>query len=487
MTHASGRPGHRRPSVAGPLLALLASLAVAGSALAVDPFPSPAPSPTPPPIVDPFASLAPFPSVDPLLGALPPASPPPAVAYGPAIATAPVPLAGSVTFYGRGYGHGVGMSQYGARGRALAGQDATAILAHYYPGTSLAMVDALSPVRVLVLSGFWPTAQRPFLVYGRVGQWSIDGVDGTFPPDAALSLARQTRDPVTGRYAWRATVTGAAGILAEKLVSGPLQVRPVDPATELQLWSKPTTYDRYAGDLVIHLGTRITVVNVVPLDTYLRGVVPAEMPYTWPLEALKAQTVAARSYAVRRVRTTASWDLTDTTSSQVYRGLRGARPSTDQAIAATAGLVLMSGTSIASTLYHSTGGGATEANENVYTSASGRRTARPVAYLRGGGDRAADGSAYDATSPHATWTTATYTLAQLSAMFGADSRTNVGQLLALDLRDRGAGGRLVSVTLIGTAGTRTVSANVFRSVFNAKRAKGQPSLRSTLIDLAPIP
>lgn len=480
--HPAHRATHRRSSFAGPILALLASLLIAGSVLAVDPLPSPTPSPT----VDPFASPAPLPSVDPLVGSptAPPAAP---VAYGPAIASAPVPLTESVTFFGRGYGHGVGMSQYGARGRALAGQDVATILAHYYPGTTLSAVDPLSPIRVLVLSSFWPTATRPFLVYGRVGAWSVDGMDGTFPPDAALSLVRLARDPATGRYPWRATVTGAAGVLAEQVVVGPLRVRPTDPATELQLWSKPTTYDRYAGDLVIHLGTRITVVNAVPLDAYLRGVVPAEMPYTWPLEALKAQTIAARSFAVRRIRTTGAWDLTDTTSSQVYRGLRGARPTTDAAIAATAGTVLMIGTSIASTLYHSTGGGATEANENVYTSASGKRTARPVSYLRGGGDRAPDGSAYDASSPHATWKTATYTLEQLSAMFAADARTNVGQLLALDLRDRGSGGRLVSVTLIGTAGARTVSANVFQAVFNAGRAKGQPSLRSTLIDLAPIP
>jgi stage II sporulation protein D len=310
---------------------------------------------------------------------------------------------------------------------------------------------------------------------------------GVFPPDAVLSLVRLARDPATGRYVWRATVSAAVGVMAEQIVTGPLRVRPADPVTQLQLWSKPTTYDRYAGDLVIHLSSQIGVVNEVALDVYLRGVVPAEMPYTWPLEALKAQTIAARSYAVRRIRTTGSWDLTDTTSSQVYRGLRGARPSTDAAIAATAGTVLMSGTTIASTLYHSTGGGATEANESVYTSASGRRPARPVPYLRGGGDRAADGSAYDATSPHATWRTATYTLEQLSAIFAADPRTNVGQVLALDLRDRGPGGRLASVTLLGTAGSRTVSGSVFRAVFNAKRPVGQPSLRSTLIDLAPIP
>jgi stage II sporulation protein D len=473
-----GRSSGRRSSIAGSLLGLLGALLIAGSAMAVDPSVSPSPAPS----ADP--STSPGPPADPSATAAPDASP---IAFGPAVASGATPLTGPVAFHGRGYGHGIGLSQYGARGRALAGQDMTTILAHYYPGTSVAAVDPAIPVRVLVLSGFSPTSKRPFLVYGRAGAWSIDGIGALFPADASLRLTRTGRDPASGRYLWRAVVAAASGVLADQLVSGPLRIRPSEPTAHLQLWSKPTTYDRYEGDLVVHLSSRATVVNVVPLDTYLRGVVPAEMPSTWPLEALKAQTIAARSYAARRIRTTGSWDLTDTTSSQVYRGLRGARATTDAAISATAGLVLMSGSSIAATLYHSTGGGATEANENVYTTATGRRTARPVAYLRGGGDRAPDGTAYDSASPHATWSTATYSLEELSAMFAADPRTDTGLLLALDLRDRGSSGRLVSVTLIGTSGTRTVSGNVFRAVFNAHRAKGQPSLRSTLIDLAPIP
>jgi peptidoglycan hydrolase-like amidase len=72
-------------------------------------------------------------------------------------------------------------------------------------------------------------------------------------------------------------------------------------------------------------------------------------------------------------------------------------------------------------------------------------------------------------------------------MFSGDSRTNVGTLTALDLTDRGIGGRLRSVTLIGSGGTKTVSGDIFRSVFNARRPAGDPMLRSTLFDTAPIP
>jgi peptidoglycan hydrolase-like amidase len=102
-------------------------------------------------------------------------------------------------------------------------------------------------------------------------------------------------------------------------------------------------------------------------------------------------------------------------------------------------------------------------------------------------DRAPDSSAYDASAPYATWSTRSYTRAQLSAIFAKDSRTNVGTITALDLRDRGVSGRYRSVTLIGSGGTRKVSGDVFRSVFNAGKASADPLLRSTLFALSPIP
>ena len=76
--------------------------------------------------------------------------------------------------------------------------------------------------------------------------------------------------------------------------------------------------------------------------------------------------------------------------------------------------MLKSGSTIANTLFHSAGGGATEHNENVYVSATGAKVAGPVSYLRGSSDRRADGTAYDAGSPYATWKTLTYTRTQLS-------------------------------------------------------------------------
>ncbi len=430
----------------------------------------------------PTASHTAEPSPSPSLASSPtPASvPPTAPSIGPTV------LGDAVTFYGRGYGHGVGMSQYGARGRALGGEDAPTILAHYYQGAVLAPIDPATRIRVLVLSRWVASEPRPLVIFGRVGPWSVDGIAATFPADARLRLVP---NPLTG--AWRLVIDAADGsALFDGSASLDFTVRGATEDARLQLWSKPTRYDRYRGTLrvIVQSATRVSVVNDVSLEGYLPGVVPVEMPSTWPAAALQAQAIAARSYAARRLRPNVSYfDVPDNSTSQIYRGILAERPTTNAAIAATAGTVLLSGATIANALFHSTGGGGTESNENVYTSTTGKRIARPVAYLRGASDRAPDGTPFDARAPYATWVTRTYTRAQLSAWFSADPRTNVGDLIALDLHDRGVSGRLVSVTLIGALGTRTVSGEIFRAVFNARRPPADPSLKSTLLDTAPIP
>lgn len=412
---------------------------------------------------------------------------------GPGTEPTPIPgltvLGESVTFYGRGYGHGVGMSQYGARGRALAGQDAPAILAHYYQDAILSPIDPATRIRVLVLARRAATDTQPLEIYGRVTPWTIDGLEATFPPDARLRLSRMTVDPIAS---WRLVVDATDGSV---LYDGPprpdIVIRGTTADGRLQVSSKATRFNLYRGLLHVMAApttSLASVVNDVTLEQYLGGVVPVEMPSTWPAAALQAQAVAARSFATRRLRPlTSFYDVPDDSTSQIYRGVLAERSTTDAAIAATAGLVLMSGTSIANALFHSTGGGATESNENVYTTSTGRKVARPVGYLRGSSDRTPGGIAYDARAPYATWTTRTYPKSQLSAWFANDSRTNVGDLIALDLSDRGVSGRLVSVTLIGSAGTRRVSGEVFRAIFNKARPTGDPILRSTLLDTAPIP
>jgi SpoIID/LytB domain protein len=389
------------------------------------------------------------------------------------------------TFHGRGWGHGVGMSQHGARGRALAGQGVADILAHYYKGATLGSIDPATPIRVLVLTGFAASAGRPATIVGRGGSWTIDGIAATFPADARLSLA----PTAPGASSWALRVHAAGGQqLHASTVSGALAVRPASGGSLLQLDSKPSSFDTYRGMLRVHLTTTVRVVNELGLDVYLRGVVPVEMPSTWPTEALKAQAIAARSYAARRLRPGEStYDVFDDTRSQVYRGVEGEAAATNAVITATAGTVLKSGSSIANTLFHSTGGGATEHNENVFVSATGKIVAGPVSYLRGSADRAPDGNSYDAGAPLATWKTAAYSRDELSAIFAGDPRTNVGSGISIDLSRRGVSGRLISVTLVGALGSKTVSGDVFRAVFNANKPASDPELRSTLFATAPIP
>jgi stage II sporulation protein D len=401
-------------------------------------------------------------------------------------------LPSSVTFYGRGYGHGVGMSQYGARGRAIAGQTAATILAHYYRRAILDEIAPATNIRVRVLAGFTAAPTKPLVIYGRSKPWTIDGIDAIYPADAKLTLRPTIVTSDTGTtVSWRLVISLDGTILLSRTMNHSFRVRAPNLGGRLELPSKRSSFDVYRSVLRVLPATTkptLTVVNELRMEKYLRGVVPAEMPSTWPGAALQAQAIVARSYAARRLRPgVGTFDIGDDTRSQVYHGLLAERSTTNAAIDATTGVVLKSGTSIANTLYHSTGGAATENNENVFVSASGDLVASPVSYLRGSSDRAGDGTSFDASSPSATWKTAPYTVSQLSAWMATDARTKVGTLTALDLSRRGVSGRLISVTLIGTSGTKTVSGDVFRSVFNANRPSSDPSLRSTLFDTKPVP
>lgn len=389
------------------------------------------------------------------------------------------------TFFGRGWGHGVGMSQYGARGRALAGQSASEILAHYFAGTTLGSKDPASSVRVLLLDDFKATADKPLTVHGRGGPWTVDGIGTTFPADAKLTVTPTSAGAAT--FTLRILSAGGAQ-LHKSTISGGLWIRPGGAGSVLQLDSKPSTYDTYRGVLRVKLTTTARVINIVWLDAYLRGVVPVEMPSSWPTEALRSQAIAARSYGAYRLHPTeGSFDVYDDTRSQVYRGVEAEAATTDAAIAATSGIVLNSGSGIANAMFHSTGGGATENNEFVFVSPTGAIVSTPLPYLRGSPDRAPDGTAYDAAAPFATWKTATYKRDQLDAIFNADPRTAAGAAISFDFSARGVSGRLIRVTLTGSLGSKTVSGDVFRAVFNANRPAGDPEMRSSLVDTRPIP
>jgi SpoIID/LytB domain protein len=384
---------------------------------------------------------------------------------------------------GKGYGHGVGLSQYGARGRALAGQDAPTILAHYFRGTTIGTLSASTQVRVLVLSGFRATIANPLRIYGRGAAWSIDGIAKTFPADAIVRVWRDV-EGTTG--VWKLRVSSATGAqLHLARFDGPLVIRAATSSTKLQLYSKPSANDTYRGVLRIHTGSTATVVNQLPLEHYLRGVVPMEMPSSWPAEALAAQAIAARSYAAKRLHpTSGTYDVFDDTRSQVYAGTKAERSATNLAISATSGQVLTYGTSVVNAFFHSTGGGATEHNENAWVSPTGNRVAGPIAYLRGSADvDPATGKAYDAASPWASWTTSSFTPARLTAILAGDPRTDVGTVVSVTITHKGVSGRVVRMAIVGSSGAKYVSGEVFRQVVNAALPSGAVPIRSTSFQL----
>lgn len=262
---------------------------------------------------------------------------------------------------------------------------------------------------------------------------------------------------------------GNAVTVAGVAANGPVQVRPLTANGDVKI----TDGYAYHGALEVMKSPQrwgLTVVNVVPMEQYLYGVVGKEMSPSWHPEALKAQAVAARTYAVSHKNNFASrgFDMTDDTSSQTYAGINGESPSVIAAVNATRGEILTYGGKPIDAFFCSTAGGWTENSENVW----GTR----IPYLRGVSD---DSSAM----PSYRWSVTT-TPERLAANLSAAGK-GVGKVTSITLSplakrpmsvaDRGVSGRVLSMTVHGTAGSVRVSGNAFQSIYG---------LKSTLFDFA---
>ena len=319
-----------------------------------------------------------------------------------------------VVIQGRGFGHGRGLGQWGAFGYARdKGWNYRQILDHFYGGTAAGAVSPQSAigVRLAALDG------KALAVYQPKGRayTAIEGQPGfTLPPSmagaqsevaglgvqAAVTVASGSSEPPP---TVPPLLTGAAAAVRIELVAGGFQISdgpscngpwiprplvvtrsvtvsagPADPAvgadepTEmLQICEGKNGRHVYRGDLLtVDARPGQKTVNLVGLDAYLRGVVPREIAASWgdtALEAVKAQAVAARSYAAAEKRSSVS-NTCDTTSCQVYGG-RGRYagnqftsledPRTDRAVAETANEIRVdpkSGTPIRTEFSASTGG-----------------------------------------------------------------------------------------------------------------------------------
>ncbi len=208
------------------------------------------------------------------------------------------------------------------------------------------------------------------------------------------------------------------------------------------------------------VGDTLLVVNVVGMEEYLYGVVPREMPALWHMEALRAQAVAARTYALRNVLLSggARYDVVSTQLNQVYGGLRDEHPRSSEAVDTTAGQVLLHGGQPILAAYHSSSGGHTEHVENVWT--------QPLPYLRGVPD-------VDHASPYYSWSVV-YTFQGIKTYLDR-AGLGVGEVYGLEpAPERGVSGRVLAVTVRGSERQRIIAAGQFRRVVG---------LRSTLFEL----
>ena len=325
------------------------------TALSVDPTPTPTPAPpeptpTPAPTAAPTPSPTPVANVDPGADGNPrpdghPGTHPhadrrprrPTPHPTPSWPTTITTLGSSVRFYGSGWGHGVGLNQYGARGRANAGQTGGADPRRVLQGLDASARSA--PPGPSASSSSAPTPPRP------PPRWCSSAAaarGGSAPRRIACSRPRRpsgrgarrgpstARSPRSGGSACsRATGRSCSGPSRPRRV--PPVVTPIGAGTTLEVTSRTSSYDLYRGSLTLRLAaSSVSVINTVGMDTYLRGVVPVEMPASWPRQALRAQAIAARSYAAYHLRPAQPWDVYDDTRSQVYRGREGEQAATDQ-------------------------------------------------------------------------------------------------------------------------------------------------------------
>src|SRR5436190_9525915 len=320
--------------------------------------------------------------------------------------------AGAATFVvtGHGWGHGVGLSQYGAYGYAQKGVGYEKIVLHYFPGTELGQAP-VSKVRVLLTSG---VATLPI---GSAADFRVK--------DATGAVHNVTAGKYTLTPALKLKVDGAA---AARALPGPLLLQP--GTTPLQL------KHLYRGSVQVDVvGGKLRAINVVGLEQYLYGVVPSEMPFSWAPEALKAQAVVARSYALA-TRRTGAFDLYPDTRSQVYLGVEHEKSSTSAAVDATAGQVVLYQGAVAQTYFFSTSGGRTASAEDVW--------GEPVPYLVSVPDP------YDSISPHHDWGPLVFTGAKLAKALKMKGRV-------VDLQpELNSSGRVKVLNVVGTKSTLAV-------------------------------
>jgi stage II sporulation protein D len=366
-----------------------------------------------------------------------------AAAPSNAAETYPRPLDGTIKLSGHGFGHGHGMSQWGAYGAASVGKLSwKSIVSFYYPGTVLS-TQANSTIRV----------RLDAVGHGALSLPTPSGLTlaGTALPATLAGL------PVT---AYRVSSRTAGGVRLDALSSaGWTLYRNLASAAILTNPSHGNVVDvqqaggskrSYRGSIVVNgvTSTSITTVSVLPMETYLRSVVPAEMPASWHPNAVASQAVAARSYASYFRANTPAGSLSDTcdnTFCQTYSGVQSEHAASDAAVLATAGQTLTYAGKAALTEFGAANGGWTAAGGPAYLAA----TADP----------------YDGAIPNGanTWSKSV-TAASIQSRWPSIGTYRQLRIISRDGHGQW-GGRVLTAAVDGSAGSVTVSGTTFAYAF----------------------
>lgn len=321
---------------------------------------------------------------------------------------------------GAGWGHGIGMSQWGAFGYAKHGKGWQGILHHYYRHTKLGSAGG-EKIRVLLQAG---VGSVDFTEASRACGRDLDpGKTYTAVRDGSGVHLQSADSGDLGGCGGSLTASGGGSlkVLGKGAYRGALVVVPRD------------TGGLYA-------------INSVTLEGYVKGVVPNEMPSEWPADALRAQAVAARSYGLA-TRVAGAFDQFDDTRSQVYGGLSSETSATNAAVSDTAGKVVKHGGKVATTFYFSTSGGRTENIEHGFVGSD------PRPYLKSVKDP------FEQASPYHRWRE-TFSQGEMEAKLGSLVQ---GSLQNVEITNRGRSPRIVRARIVGSEGSTEVSGPTLQS------------------------
>lgn len=333
-------------------------------------------------------------------------------------AAVPATTSASVNWvvYGRGFGHGVGMSAYGAYGYAMHGKGYRFILGHYYSGTTLGTLPKPRVVRVLL---------------------DVSSEDVGF--SGATSACGEQLDPKRSYEAQR------VGNSVRLRSSGSKPLAKCGERLRAAGTGKITIagLGTYRGALETvpseSEGGSLNVVNALAVDQYVKGVIPNESPPSWPMAELKAQAVASRSFALTAGVGGNGFDLYANSRSQVYKGLESEYARSDEAAESTRGQVVEYDGKVAETLFSACSGGKTESIQNVFGSS--------IPYLVGVPDP------YDSYCPLHTWTL-NFTGPEISSRLGGYLD---GKLKKVVITKTGYSPRIIAAKLYGTGGVTSVN------------------------------